>query len=195
MTASCVGTAVRCCCLAFHPLPLQGPSTAEVLAAVNNSHVSQTGPALQQRFWKSLSGTCLVDSGLWTLFPTAEEGQLRGKTANNHQHAETGCRWSPRLWAWWVFCGLGKNRTGKGRVGEKLEKQNSFVARHTLNKPELFCHPQTEWEYFFSYLSGIKNSHHSLPMLKLYCLSLKKKKILAQLMIQSTCFCPLHLTY
>lgn len=149
MTASCVGTAVRCCCLAFHPLPLQGPSTAEVLTAVNNSHVSQTGPALQQRFWKTLSGTCLVDSGLWTLFPTAEEGQLRGKTVNNHQVQKQAAGGALAFELGGFFCGVGKNRTGKGRVGEKLEKQNSFVARHTLNKPELFCHPQTEWEYFF----------------------------------------------
>lgn len=42
-----------------------------------------------------------------------------------------------------------EDRTGKGRVVEKLEKQNSLLAHHTLNKPELFCHPRIEWEYFF----------------------------------------------
>lgn len=90
------------------------------------------------------------------------------------------------------LCGVGKNRTRKGRVVERLEKQNSFVVHHTLNKPELFCRPQTEWEYFFPYFRGIKNSNHSLPMPRLYYLSFKQ--ILAQLMIQSTYFCPLHLT-
>lgn len=68
----------------------------------------------------------------------------------------------------------GRTGQGKGRVAEKLEKQNSFVAHHTLHQPELFCHPQIEWEYFFSDLSGIKNSHHSLPMPELYCLGFKK---------------------
>lgn len=75
----------------------------------------------------------------------------------------------------------GQNRTGRGTV-VKLEKQNSFVTCHMLNKPELFCHPQTEWEYFFSYLSGIKNSHPRLPMPKHYCLGFKQ--MWAQMMIQ-----------
>lgn len=47
------------------------------------------------------------------------------------------------------FLGSGEEGTGKVWAEKKLEKQNSLVARHTLSTPELFRHPQTEWEYLF----------------------------------------------
>lgn len=39
-----------------------------------------------------------------------------------------------------------RKRHGCREVGKTKQ---SFVVHHTLNKPELFCHPQNEWEYFF----------------------------------------------
>lgn len=162
------------------------PIAAPVLSAINHSPTAAPAPS-RDHASIPLAGA----QQLWAWEPFfLLQWAVKGTT---WPAWETGCRWSPCLGApAWGLCGVGKKRTGKGRVVEKLEKQNSFVVDHTLNKPELFCHPQTEWEYFFPYFRGIKNSHHSLPMPRLYCLSFKQ--ILAQLMIQSTCFCPLHLT-
>lgn len=47
------------------------------------------------------------------------------------------------------FLGSREEGTGKGWAEKKLEKQSSLGASRTSSTPELFCHPQTEWEYLF----------------------------------------------
>lgn len=95
-------------------------------------------------FWKPLSCRFRVMN---TFFSTLEQ---RSGERSDAQHAGAGCRWSPRLWAparW--LSGSGEEGTGKGWAEKKLEKQSSLGARRTSSTPELFCHPQTEWEYLF----------------------------------------------
>lgn len=108
---------------------------------VPRSHV-QVSPLYG--FWKPLSCRFRVIN---TFFSTLEQ---RSGERSDAQRAGAGCRWSPRLWApaQWLS-GSGEEGTGKGWAEKKLEKQSSLGARHTSSTPELFCHPQTEWEYLF----------------------------------------------
>lgn len=107
-------------------------------------------PSLQQRPCKCLPSTFRfiypADLGLGSPFPPA--GELRD---SQHMALSVGgwLQVEPSPWSTCLGACVEWGRTGKGRVVEKLEKQNSFVVHHTLNKPELFCHPQIEWEFFF----------------------------------------------
>lgn len=95
-----------------------------------------------------LSARLLTPLGLWlyTLF-FFPEGELSRKPLS-HQGVRRSCSWSP-VSAICLVAVWAAGRKGQEKATLRSWKSKTVLEHHTLNKPELFCHPQNEWEYLF----------------------------------------------